>query len=100
MPSPLAGPSDAATRSSFERSSRFSLMCESTLALLNLREEELLQVFIRQPERGRFFHGLVGIPAIDDRAFHEPHPGGSSTARSMNERRLHPRRRDRLQECV
>jgi hypothetical protein len=27
----------------------------STLALLNLRKEKLLQRFIRQPERGRFF---------------------------------------------
>jgi hypothetical protein len=27
----------------------------SPLALLNLRKEKLLQRFIRQPERGRFF---------------------------------------------
>src|SRR5258706_6642779 len=72
----------------------------STLALLNLRKEKPLQRFIRQPERGRFFQGLVGVPTIDDRAFHEPHPGGSSTARSMDERWLDARRSDRLQERV
>src|SRR5438552_18987094 len=54
----------------------------SALSLLNLRDEELLQRFAREPEFRRFFQRLVRVPAIDDRAFHEPHPGGSSTARS------------------
>src|SRR5262245_16589941 len=71
-----------------------------TLALLNFCDEELLQIFIRQPELRRLVHRLVGVPAIHDHALHEPHPGGSSTARSMNERRLHARRGNRLQERV
>jgi hypothetical protein len=32
---------------------------QSALAFLNLREEELLQHFIRQPERGRFFQRVL-----------------------------------------
>src|SRR5437762_8208384 len=72
----------------------------SALSLLNLREEELLQRFVREPELRRFVQRLVRVPPIDDRAFHEPHPGGSSTARSMDERRLDARRGDRLQKRV
>src|SRR4030095_10775911 len=72
----------------------------SALSLLNLRDEELLQRFIHEPECRRSFQRLVGVPAIDDRTFHEPHPGGSSTAGSMDERRLDARRGDRLQERV
>src|SRR4026209_2828682 len=74
--------------------------CRSALSLLNLPEEELLQPFIRESEQGRFFQRLVRVPTVDDRAFHEPHPGGSSAASSMDERRLDSWRGDRLQERV
>src|SRR6266853_3907203 len=59
----------------------------SPLPLTNLIEEEPLHGFVRQAQRGRLFHRPVHIPAIDERPFHEPHPGGSAPARSMDERR-------------
>src|ERR1051325_9081629 len=73
---------------------------ESLLSFLDLREEERLQRFIREAEQRCFFHRLVRVPAIDDRAFHEPHTCGPATARSMYERRLDAWRPDRLQELI
>ena len=58
--------------------SRLRSMTTSALALAYLVQEELLQGLIGQTEGGRLFHRLVDVPAIHDRAFHEPHPGGSS----------------------
>jgi len=85
----------------FDQVSRSGSACApSALSLLNLREEELLQRFVREPECRRFLQRLVRVPTIDDRAFHEPHPGSSSTASSMDERRLDARRGDRLQKRV
>src|SRR5919198_5099715 len=78
----------------------FSVCNRSALSLLNLRDEELFQIFVREPERRRLFQRLVSVPAIDDRTFHEPHPGGSSTASSMDERRLDARRGNRFQKRI
>src|SRR5688572_27561170 len=71
-----------------------------TFALLDLPEHELPQGGIGQSQQRCFFEGAVRLPAIHQRAFHEPHPGGSSTARSMYKRGRHARGPDHLEKRV